>query len=215
MVPVADRSTPLVMWRRAPLAGTAPAPTLVLLHGFGADEHDLEPVSPHLDPRLQIVFLRAPEPVPHFRGFQWYTFAQAGAPEPVSWDEAQRRLFQALEDLRADAAVDPARLFLGGFSQGGVMTAGFLARHPAYPLAGAVVLSAYLPPSEPLAPLPELPVFLGHGDSDPVVPVTWGLGLARRLETAGARVESHTYPMGHGLSPQELADLSAFLRVRL
>jgi phospholipase/carboxylesterase len=203
---------PLVYWVRPPLAGGTPAPTLVLMHGFGADEHDLEPLGAHLDGRLQLVFLRAPDQVPHLSGFQWYTFAQAGAPEPSSWERAQTLLRDTLDHLRQTGTVREGGLFLGGFSQGGVMTAGFLARHPDYPLAGAIILSGYLPPSETIPPLGGLPIFCGHGDDDPVVPVTWGVGLARRLEVAGARVECRTYRMAHGISPEELADMASFLR---
>src|SRR5438445_12690098 len=34
--------------------------TLVLLHGYGADEHDLLPIAHELDPRLRAVSLQAP-----------------------------------------------------------------------------------------------------------------------------------------------------------
>src|SRR5207245_9414400 len=34
--------------------------TLVLFHGFGADEHDLLPLGHELDPRLRVVSLQAP-----------------------------------------------------------------------------------------------------------------------------------------------------------
>ena len=39
-----------------------PPPLLVMLHGIGADEHDLMPIATQLDPRLMVVSLRAPHP---------------------------------------------------------------------------------------------------------------------------------------------------------
>src|SRR2546430_2647894 len=38
--------------------------TLVLFHGFGADEHDLLSIGHELDPRLRVVSLQAPSPRP-------------------------------------------------------------------------------------------------------------------------------------------------------
>ena len=43
-----------------PRAPSAVPPLLLLLHGIGADEQDLLPLAPHLDPRLHVISARAP-----------------------------------------------------------------------------------------------------------------------------------------------------------
>src|SRR2546423_12035733 len=49
--------------------------TLVLFHGFGADEHDLLPIGHELDPRLRVVSLQAPIAL-DFGGRAWVNLQQ-------------------------------------------------------------------------------------------------------------------------------------------
>ena len=49
--------------------------TLVLFHGFGADEHDLLPIGHELDPRLRVVSLQAPIAL-DFGGRAWFNLQQ-------------------------------------------------------------------------------------------------------------------------------------------
>src|SRR3989442_13398570 len=60
--------------------------TLVLLHGFGADEHDLLPIGHELDPRLRVVSLQAPIAL-DFGGRAWFNLQQT--PEGLAFDPAE------------------------------------------------------------------------------------------------------------------------------
>ena len=56
------------------------------------------------------------------------------------------------------------------------------------------------------------PIFLGHGDSDPVVQYAWGVKTADHLKELGCAVEFNTYPkLGHSVHPRELNQLGQFL----
>ena len=108
--------------------GAAAPPLVVLLHGIGADEHDLLPLGRFLDPRCQVVSLRAPRD--YVVGYAWFPidFRPDGSVVP---DVAAARA--TLDDLRgwlADAparfGTDPDRTFLLGFSQGAMMSLGVL-----------------------------------------------------------------------------------------
>lgn len=67
-------------------------------------------------------------------------------------------------------------------------------------LAGVVGLSSYLlmgnkikdlfPPSGPNT---DVPFFMGHGDSDPLVKYTWGQRTAEALQGFGWKVDFRTY----------------------
>ena len=87
-------------------------------------------------------------------------------------------------------------------------------------LAGLIVLSSYLLLSDRLerqthAANRGLPVFAGHGTMDPMVPFSMGESLVRELESIGYPVEWHSYPMQHAVCPQEIADITAWLKGRL
>ena len=75
-----------------------PEGLLVLLHGRGADEHDLFPLLDVLDPerRLLGVTPRAPLSLPP-GGAHWYAFYRVGEPEPTTFEAAYPQLVEWLE----------------------------------------------------------------------------------------------------------------------
>jgi phospholipase/carboxylesterase len=118
-----------------------------------------------------------------------------------------------------DRGIPPGRIVLAGFSQGGAIALQLALRYPKR-LAGLIVLSAYLLFSDRLerqahATNRGLPVFVGHGTMDPMVPFNMGEALVRKLESMGYPVEWHSYPMQHAVCPQEISDLTAWLKGRL
>ena len=103
---------------------------------------------------------------------------------------------------------------MGGFSQGGAVSLYTALRHDES-LAGIIALSTYLPLADRLdedisAENRDIPIFMGHGQMDPLVP----LSLAEQgLETLRAHhysVTWKTYPIPHSVSPLEFQDLSAW-----
>ena len=87
--------------------------------------------------------------------------------------------------------------------------------HPE-PLAGIAALSTYHPVPEKIGRGHEanakVSIFMAHGDYDPVVPMVLAQSSAKRLEQAGYPIDWHTYPMPHSVSPDEIRDLSTWLR---
>lgn len=57
----------------------------------------------------------------------------------------------------------------------------------------------------------DLPIFMAHGNFDPVLRLEWGRSSADKLIASGYDVEWHSYPMAHAVCPQEIADISAWL----
>jgi phospholipase/carboxylesterase len=180
-------------------------PTLVLLHGRGADETDLLPLAEALDPRYRYVSLRAPWPLPGY-GYAWYGMDSIGTPEPESFQHSLKRL---AEWIGRNAS---GLLVACGFSQGAVVALALLAAYPER-VAAAAMLSGYLA-ADP-APTAGRPVFVAHGRSDPVIPVGLARQARQRLEEAGARVTYHEYPMGHTTCMEEIAVLRAWLGERI
>ena len=84
-------------------------------------------------------------------------------------------------------------------------------------LAGIVALSGYLPLADTLAhersqANANTPLFMAHGTQDPVVVLDRGEVSKNALSAMGYSVQWKTYAMGHSVHPQELADISKFLR---
>jgi phospholipase/carboxylesterase len=108
---------------------------------------------------------------------------------------------------------------LGGFSQGSVMSyaLGLGAGRPRP--AGIMALSGFLPQVEGFEldfdQAAGLPVAIGHGTHDPVIPVEFGREAREQLSEAGARVTYRESPMPHTIDPGFLRELPGWLRETL
>lgn len=207
--------------------GPSPEASVIWLHGLGADGSDFAPIVPALGLRaaVRFVFPHAPRrPVTINGGMvmrAWYDVLTREGPrqedEPGIRDSARR--IERLIAGEVARGVDPARVVLAGFSQGGAMTLHVGLRHAAR-LGGLLVLSAYLPLGHTVAAEaspagPRSPVFLGHGTQDPVIPLARARAAQDALAALGCQVEYHEYPMGHTVSDAEIQDLAAWLALRL
>lgn len=210
-----------------------PVATVVVLHGLGADGHDFVPIARELslgaDGPVRFVFPHAPvRPVTLNGGYPmraWYDLFPSvpapGTPAGVTRreDEPGLRLacaqVQALLDREVARGVPAARTVLMGFSQGCAMALMAGLRSPQR-LAGVVGLSGYLPladttAAEVSAANRDVPIFMAHGRSDPVVVPERGEVSRDALVALGYRVDWHDYPMDHSVCAQEVADLGHWL----
>ncbi len=209
----ADRS-PLVH-RRRPAAGT-PAGALVLLHGRGADEHDLTPLLDILDPEQRLVGIapRGPLALPP-GGAHWYAVREIGFPDPGTFLPTFSQLSEWLDGVLAEVGVEVGRTVLGGFSQGAVMSYALgLAAARARP-AGILAMSGFIPTVEGFELDPSsragLPVSISHGTYDPVIGVDFGRDARDRLEEAGLDVAYREDAVAHQLAPGAVAQARAVL----
>ncbi len=196
--------------RPAGAAGAAGA--LVLLHGRGADEHDLHPLLDMVDPdrRLVGVTPRGPLSLPP-GGAHWYAVRRVGHPDPDTFREAYARLVSWLDGFLAEQGIGASDTVIGGFSQGSVMSYSLaLGAGRARP-AGVIALSGFIPTVEGFeldrGQATGLPVAIGHGALDQVIGVEFGHDARDRLTAAGAEVTYREARLGHSIDPRFLAAL--------
>ena len=210
---------------------TAPTPTasVIVLHGLGADGNDFVPFAKELDLQtvgaVRFVFPHGPMRAVTINGGNvmraWYDIrgAELVAGGKAREDEAglreSRALVEALIVKERSRGVPASRIVLAGFSQGCAMALMVGLRHEER-LAGLLGMSGYLPLSESTgaerhAASVDVPVFLAHGSSDPVVPIARAVASRDALVALGHRVEWHTYPMGHSVCAKEVADVNHWL----
>ena len=210
---------------------TAPNPrhAVIWLHGLGADGNDFKPIVGELVdrawPPLRFVFPHAPVRAVTINGGMrmraWYDILapQIAAQQDVAAIRASIGELEALIAREAERGVPSERVILAGFSQGGAIVLAGGVRH-ASKLAGVIALSTYLPldglTAAERAPANEkMPIFMGHGGFDPIVPQMLGTLSRDALAALGYEVEWHSYPMAHQVCPPEIADLRAWIAKRL
>jgi len=202
--------------RVRPAATGAADGALVLLHGRGADEHDLFPLLDALDPERRLVGAtpRGPLSLPP-GGAHWYALGGIGTPEATTFHASLGAAAEWVDGFVAEHGLRHDGLVLGGFSQGGVMaySLGLGAGRPRP--AAIVAFSSFIPSVEGFQldlspPLP--PVAIGHGTLDNVIGVEWGRRARALLEDAGAEVLYRETPMFHQIDPDFVHDVSDWLR---
>jgi len=195
----------------------APQGDLVLLHGRGADEHDLFGLFDALDPerRLRGITVGAPLRLPP-GGKHWYVVPQVGFPDHDTFHGSYAALGEKLD---GELGLDWGRTVVGGFSQGTVMSyaLGLGAGRPVP--AGIMALSGFIPTVDgwtaDLAARPGLPVTIAHGAADPVISVDFARAARAELEAAGLDVTYREAPVGHTIDPRGIPELQAWLSERV
>jgi phospholipase/carboxylesterase len=193
------------------------APLVVLLHGRGADRHDLLGLAPQLAPDAVVVTPQAPhpgEPWGYGSGWAWYRYLGANIPDPESFEASRAALAEFLDELPSRLPLRTGELVLGGFSQGGTMSLGYALSHPGT-VSRVLCLSGFLPHHPTVHATPETVrgtrFFWGHGTMDPAIPIEMGQEGRAALRAAGAELETRDYPMGHGISPEEARDVREWI----
>jgi phospholipase/carboxylesterase len=205
---------------------TGPQPThaVIWLHGLGADGNDFAPLVPELRlgqvPQVRFVFPHAPvQAVTINNGMRmrsWYDILGPGRPEDAASIRQSEAAVHALIARENTRGIPTSRIVLAGFSQGSAVTlhTGLRLKEK---LAGMVALSGYLPLLE-LAQAENqginatTPLFMAHGEFDPVVELRRGVASRDMLQSLGYDVRWHTYPMPHSVCAPEITDISEFLK---
>lgn len=204
-------------------AGDDRFPAVVALHGWGASAHDLLGLAPAIHGGDAVVICpEGPLRVPIGQGIDGHGWFPLNESREVSVSDIRRAsdLVAEFIDLAMERyPIDPRKLVVLGFSQGGVISYDLALRNPDR-FAALVALSSWLP--EPLADtlsqLPgfsDLPTYVVHGTEDPMLPVSLGQQSRDRLMALGVSTAYREYEMQHEIRPEALRDLLGWLEEKV
>ncbi len=196
-------------------------PLLILMHGVGANERQMTALARAFDPRFVALSVRSPVVLgPNAFGWFHVTFTAQG-PLIVA-EEAQagwKLLAQFVDEAVVAYGADPARVFLAGFSQGGIMALATLLTAPGK-VAGAVSMSGRLLPEllphvAPEEALRDKPVLIVHGEADEKLGIHLARWAREQLERFPITLTYRELPMGHAISEESLALVTTWLTSEL
>jgi phospholipase/carboxylesterase len=128
--------------------GPGPHPTILNLHGRGANAFDLLGLAPHLcDGRFLVICPQAPLEMPigqGLNGYAWYPLSMGGPPDVPAMLSALELLETFIDEAMQRYPIDSKKLVAMGFSQGGVMAYSLALTMPER-FAALVALSCWLP----------------------------------------------------------------------
>ena len=199
--------------------GKGPHPTILTLHGRGANALDLLGLAPYIcGGRFLIICPQGPleTPIgPEASGYAWYPMSMGGPPDIASMLASRQRLQRFLDECLARYPIDAKKLAILGFSQGGVMAYSLALAHPDR-FAALAALSSWLPaelvPHLSLSDSAQaLPTLIQHGTQDSTIEVERARHSVETLRQARIPLTYREYEMGHEIRPRSLSDLSAWL----
>jgi len=184
--------------------------TLLLLHGTGADEHDLLSLGAAIDPDASLLSPRGMYIEAGMnRFFERYpdgTFNEA------SIDEAVDELAGFITSAVAEYEIDAANIFAVGFSNGANTAAALMIRHPKL-LTGAALFGSTRPYRQ-VAPVPleGKSIWLANGDFDSYAPVATSEEWIGQLRDFGADAVWLRHAGGHQISAEHVQTIHDALR---
>lgn len=189
-------------------------PAVFLFHGMGSNEQDLPQLLAELKDDCHIFSLRGPVVQPP--GYAFFTEEEFGKPNKVIFDKIVVHIRNFIEEVVAEYPVDATKLFAMGFSQGGVLAQTTALVLGTEKLAGAVVLSGYLPEHVRdeyyKHDVKDMPVLVTHGTMDYVLPFQWGEATRDFFNEQGADVTFVSFEDGHGVTPAIQQEVIRFFK---
>jgi phospholipase/carboxylesterase len=203
--------------------GPGPHPTLLTLHGWGANALDLLGLAPYLcGGQFLVLCPQGPIQVPlggAAVGYGWYPLSEGRMFDLRSVLAASEELRTFLTEAQHRYPIDSKKLAILGFSQGGVMAYTLGLGEPER-FTALAALSSWLP-KDLLSVLPDvpateqLPVLIQHGSNDQLVDVGRARQSVETLRDLRIPVTYREYDMEHGLNARSLGDLSAWLQEKV
>ncbi len=202
--------------------GEGPHPTILALHGRGANATDLLGLAPHLcGGAFRVICPQAPLEValgPGMTGYAWFPMSSGGDIDTAAFLSARDRLRMFVDQCAERYPLGSRKLVLLGFSQGGGMAYSLGLSEPDR-FAGMCVLSSWLREGTLSAlgvadRVDALPTLVHHGKRDELIELaraTHSIELLRKLQVP---VDYTEYDMGHEITSRSLADLSGWLQAK-
>lgn len=191
-------------------------PAIFLLHGMGSNEDDLPQLVQDFKEQCHIFSLRGP--ITQKPGYAFFTIQEIGQPDRAIFDKVLVALQCFMLEAIDEYQIDPNKVHVLGFSQGAIL-AQSLAFSMGNLISGVVALSGYTPKfvteEYAIRPVDHLRIFISHGEYDYVIPPQWGVESKETFERFGATVTFKQYPDGHGVTPENMRDIVAFLAQQL
>ncbi|KAI9306453.1 Phospholipase/carboxylesterase/thioesterase [Cunninghamella echinulata] len=205
--------------------------TVVFLHGLGdsgAGWSFLAEELSNIFPYIKWVLPNAPSrPITLNGGYKmpgWFDIT--GLDKSSLNDEDEKGMLDSLTSINqiirqeVENGIPSERIIVGGFSQGGVMSL-LTGLTSEYKFGGVIGCSCWLALAEKMKTMgseanKKTPVLMCHGTADNVVQYQFGKESSEALKNYGYDVTFKSYSgLAHSASPQELRDISDFIKARL
>lgn len=191
------------------LADDSSAPLVVMVHGRAGNFDVMWTFRRCLPEGASIIAPQAPIADP-IGGFSWWLVREDWPKEEGV--EAARRLNLFIDSTIKKFGLKPKKVIVVGFSQGGAILSLCVQERPEY-FSGLALLASFCikHPANVNPMLSGLPVFVGHGSKDDVVPLDKAMRGADFLRSIGAHITLVTDEVGHKIGSTAMRSLKDWI----
>ncbi len=201
---------------------TGKQPVIFMFHGYGSNEEDLFSFAPLLQAEFCIISVRAPYAIESF-GNAWYAINFDAANGKWSDDEqakiSREKIVHFIDEACRTYHLDDKNITLLGFSQGAILSYAVALSYPEK-IKNVVALSGYINEQILIENYSEkshqnLNIYASHGQVDQVIPIEWAQQIPPFLKRLNINHIYEEFPMGHGVSPQNMDAFKKWLDDKL
>jgi len=200
------------------VSGGKPA-LILLMHGVGSNEEDMFRLANEFKGNIVVVSARAPFTIVPGR-YAWFALEVTDGIRKINEEQAEKsrqiiNLF--VNQLSERYGIDQDRVYIGGFSQGGIMAYSVGLTYPKkftgiFAFSGRL-LAEIKPFIKDKRELEHLKLFIAHGTWDQTLTVEYGREAQNYLSPMLPKLEYHEYEMTHTIIEKELEDFKIWLGV--
>ncbi|KAF1047096.1 alpha/beta hydrolase [Xylophilus sp.] len=217
-MPDTTHDLPLTFLERRAAPGVDQPWLLVLMHGVGSNERDLFGFAPYVPPQFHVLSLRAPFTVGP-DSHAWFDFTvhpDASRTIDAAQERAARDLVErTVQQAAQQRGIPPARVVVGGFSQGGIMALTLLLTAPQH-IGAALAWHSRLLPEAASARAPReafagKALWVSHGTEDGVIPLAQAHAIRDAAAALPLALTYREFPGAHEIRPAELSQTVQWL----
>ena len=193
-----------------------PSPLLLMVHGFGSNEQDLFSFSRSIPSEFTIVSIRGPIKTPGM-GYAWYDiyFDHKGN---KTYDiemalKSRDLIIEFIKGCSIEYNTDLNNTTLLGFSQGSILINAVALTYPKN-VKNIISMSGGIDPTIinlSKDNLNDLSFYISHGTEDEVLPFNQAKESLSFLTQNNICYDFETYPVGHGVSPENFKSMLSWL----
>lgn len=201
---------------KAPTKASKNSPLLILLHGYGSNEMDMFSLAQYLPEEFYVIAARAPHKHSDNKFF-WYPLTTSQSYKISDVQQSIQEIKTFAQYVADKYNVDRSRIYLGGFSQGGILSMASGMMHPDI-YEGVLCLSGQVYPEfidMAHQTNKDVQIFISHGYKDNVLLASDMRQSLGKLTSMGYDPDFHFYDTEHTISEQNLMDMTKWLKEQL
>lgn len=202
---------------RKPKTETENPPLLLLMHGVGSNEQDMFSLTDQLPGNFLIIAARGPLTIGP-NSFAWFQVSFSTSVPVIKSTQAENSrntIIQFIESLKTQFSFNEKEIYIGGFSQGGIMSYSVGLTRPDLIKGIAVMNGRLLKEVRPQIASPDelkrLRVFISHGISDNVLNIEYAREANAYLKTIDITPTYKEFEAGHTVNNEMLFSLVDWL----